>query len=125
MHKDNQLTINTVNCQGLGDCNKRRDIFNYLRKKHFNIYFLQDTHFISDDEKFIQTQWGYKAYFSSFKSNSRGVAVLLNNNCDFCISTELHAIYYCGLHYRGAQIYFGECVWSKLGFSKILLRFIV
>jgi hypothetical protein len=43
MHKDNQLTINTINCKGLGDCNIRQDIFNYLRKKKFNIYFLQDT----------------------------------------------------------------------------------
>jgi exonuclease III len=90
MHKDNHLRINTINCQGLGDCNKRRDMFNYLRNKKFNIYFLQDTHFISDDENFIQAQWGYKAYFSSFKSNSRGVAVLLNNNFDFCITNELN-----------------------------------
>jgi hypothetical protein len=32
--------------------------------------------------------WGYKAFFSSFKSNSRGVAILFNNNCEEKISNE-------------------------------------
>lgn len=90
MHKGSQLKVNTINCQGLGDISKRRDIFNYLKKKNFNVYFLQDTHFTPNDEKFIQTQWGYKAYFSSFKSNSRGVAILFNNNFEFCILNELY-----------------------------------
>ena len=39
------------------------------------MYFLQDTQFTTTDETFIQTQWGYKAYFSSYKSNSREVAI--------------------------------------------------
>ena len=45
-----------------------------------SIVCLQDTHFVSSNEKIIENQWGFKAYFSSFASNSRGVAVLLNNN---------------------------------------------
>lgn len=28
----------------------------------------------------MQTQWGCKAFFNSFKSNLRGVAILFNNN---------------------------------------------
>ena len=35
---------------------------------------------MSSNEKIIENHWGFKAYFSSFASISRGVAVLLNNN---------------------------------------------
>lgn len=80
-----QLKVLTVNCQGLGDPNKRRDVFKILKTKNYNIYFIQDTHFIQEDENLIQTQWGYKAFFSSYKSNSRGVAILFNNNCEITI----------------------------------------
>ena len=89
-HKESHLKVNSVNCQGLGDANKRRDIFACLRKKNLNIYFLQDTHFIPTDEKFIKTQWGYKAYFSSYKSNSRGVAILFYNNFEFSVEKEIY-----------------------------------
>ena len=34
-------------------------------------------------ENFISTEWGYESYFSSYNSNSRGVAVLFNNNFEF------------------------------------------
>ena len=38
---------------------------------------------------YIQSEWGYKCYFSSFTSNARGVAVVFNNNFEFKInSTE-------------------------------------
>lgn len=71
-----QLKVPTANCQGLGDPNKRRDVFKILKPKSYNTYFIQDTHFIQEVENIIQTQWGYKAFFSSYKSNSRGVAIL-------------------------------------------------
>jgi exonuclease III len=32
---------------------------------------------------YIQTQWGFKCIFSSYKSNSRGVAILFNNNFEY------------------------------------------
>lgn len=83
-----QLKVLTVNCQGLGDPNKRRDVFKILKTKNYNIYFIQDTHFIQEDENLIQTQWGYKAFFSSYKSNSRGVAILFNNNCEITIHEQ-------------------------------------
>ena len=54
-----------------------------MRQKKFNIYFVQDTHFNVKDEQFIKAEWGYKAYFASNTSYSRGVAILINNNFDF------------------------------------------
>ena len=41
---------------------------------------LQDTHFTNKEENYIRTQWGFDCLFNNFASNSRGVAILLNNN---------------------------------------------
>lgn len=57
------LSILTLNCQGLGDINKRKDIFKVLKSKSYNIYFLQDTHFVQKEESLIKGPGGYKAYF--------------------------------------------------------------
>ena len=81
------LVISSLNCQGLGDMHKRRDVFHYLRKKSHNIYCLQDTHFDTKIEKYVQAEWGYSCYFSSYKSNARGVAILFNNNFEFKVKT--------------------------------------
>lgn len=77
------LKILSVNCQGLGDIEKRRDVFNFLKSKKCNIYCIQDTHFTNESEMNIKTMWGYECYFSSFSSNSRGVAIMFNNNVEF------------------------------------------
>ena len=74
------IKILSANCQELGNFEKRKDIFKCFRNMKASIVCLQDTHFVSSNEKIIENQWGFKAYFSSFASNSRGVAVLLNNN---------------------------------------------
>ena len=80
-----KISICSVNCQGLGNPSKRRDVFSYLRNKKYSILCLQDTHFTKNIEHIIKSEWGYKAYFSSFSSQSRGVAILFNNNFDFTV----------------------------------------
>lgn len=60
--KENLLKVLTLNCQGLGDINKRKDVFNNLKSKNCNIYMLQDTHFTKEDENIIKTQWGYEVF---------------------------------------------------------------
>ena len=75
-----KITICSLNSQGLGSPAKRRDVLNYLREKKYSIICIQDTHFTKDTEKIITNEWGYKAFFNSFNSRSRGVAIFLNNN---------------------------------------------
>ena len=82
------LKILSVNCQGLRDKVKRKDVFNMLKLKACNIYCIQDTHFTSDLENSIRSMWGYESYFSSVSSNSRGVAILFNNNFEFKVLKE-------------------------------------
>ena len=36
-------------------------------------------------ENCIRAEWGYKSYFASYNSNSRGVAILFNNNLEFLV----------------------------------------
>ena len=78
-----KITLCSLNCQGLGDPRKRRDVLHYLRGKNFSIICLQDTHFTKDMEKIISNEWGYSVYFNSFRSNSRGVAIFFRNNFEF------------------------------------------
>ena len=42
------LKILSVNCQGLRNTSKRRDVFDMLKSKNCNIYCIQDTHFTND-----------------------------------------------------------------------------
>ena len=82
---DNGIKLCSLNCQGLGDENKRRDVFNFLRNHGYSIICLQDTHFSKSRERIIESEWGYKAVFNSFDSRSRGVAILFKNNFEFKI----------------------------------------
>ena len=77
------ITILSMNAQGLGDRNKRKDVLNFLKDKKAAIYFIQDTHFTDEDIKHIYTELGFTSYFSNYTSNSRGVAVFINNTLDF------------------------------------------
>ena len=52
-----EIIMTTINCQGLGGRYKRKYVLNYLKKKQYMIYCLQDTHFSKSDEKVIRTQW--------------------------------------------------------------------
>ena len=47
----NNFKISTLNVNGLGDLNKRRDVFGWLRDKKHDIYFLQETHLKEDSVK--------------------------------------------------------------------------
>ena len=82
------IKVLTVNCQGLGDISKRKDVFDYLKSKQCDIYCIQDTHFTCDIENHVRNSWGYESFFSSFASNSRGVAFLFNNTFEFKVLKE-------------------------------------
>ena len=56
----NTAKVVSMNCQGLADPRKRRDVFHYLRDKSYSIYLLQDTHFDPKLENCIRAEWGYK-----------------------------------------------------------------
>jgi len=84
-----EAKILSVNCQGLRSNEKRLDVFDFLKGKNCHVYCLQETHFTSDIEKFIRTQWGAECLFSSGTSNSRGVAIMFSKNIEFSINDHV------------------------------------
>ena len=77
------LSIASRNCRGLADYAKRRDVLHFLKTKQYSIYCLQDVHSAVHMEDRIRAEWRLDCYFSSFKSNARGVAILFNNNFEY------------------------------------------
>ena len=65
-----------------GHCKKERCIC-FLRSKNCSIYCLQGCHFTPEMENNVRSMWGFDCFFSSFRSNSRGVAILIKNNFEF------------------------------------------
>ena len=61
---------------------KKKRCGEFLKKKNI-LNFLQDTHFTKKEANYIRSQWGFECFFSSFFSQSRGVAILFNNNFDY------------------------------------------
>lgn len=84
------LRILSCNAQGLQGSEKRIDVFEYIKNKIYDIYCLQDTHFVDDKKADIINQWGNsKSIFSNFKSNSRGVAILFSKEIDLQIHRKI------------------------------------
>ena len=88
-----ELNILSVNCHGIGLLPKRTDVldvFNYLKGKCCQIYCLQDTHFsLGVDEKFVRSRWNGDCYFSSYKSNVRGIAILIAKNFEYKVHKSI------------------------------------
>ena len=76
--------------EGLQGTEKRTDIFEYLKNMRQDIYCLQDTHFIKENEINVIDQWGNSnCIFSNFKSNARGVAIFCNKDLDYKIHRKI------------------------------------
>ena len=71
-----EFNICTMNCRGLGEGKKRRDVFHYLRQSHFNIFMLQDIHCARDKENMFRNSWGTDILIAPYRNNARGVAIL-------------------------------------------------
>ena len=84
------LHVLSYNTQGLQGIEKRVDIFEYLKNMRQDIYCLQDTHYIKENEINVIDQWGNSnCIFSNFKSNARGVAIFFNKDLDYKIHRKI------------------------------------
>ena len=86
------ITIGSLNCRGLAEEVKRKDIFLRCKNK-YDIAILTDTHCKKEYENKWQQEWGYTGFFSSHTSNSRGTAILLNNTFPFTVHREIYDKY--------------------------------
>ena len=83
------LSLLSFNTQGLQGLNKRIDVLEFLKDKKYHIYCLQDTHFTEDDVEELKDQWGQNCILSNFKSNARGVAILIGKNVEYTIHKQI------------------------------------
>ena len=79
------LKIGSINVRGLGDNQKRREIFNWLKAKNFSVYFLQEVHCSENARSIWAAEWGDENLFSCCTSAKGGVAILFNNSFGFQI----------------------------------------
>ena len=53
----NNVKFYSLNVHGLSDRKKRKDVFAWLKQKHFSIYCLQDIHVGPSKETYFQQDW--------------------------------------------------------------------
>ena len=63
-------SISSLNCNGIRELNKRRQLFSWLTDKHFDIIYLQETHSTKTDEINWKQEWGGEICFAHGTSNS-------------------------------------------------------
>ena len=80
-----EIQISSLNVRGIGDKQKRSELFNWLRSKKISLYLLQEVHCSNDTISIWSSEWGYKSLFSCCSSAKGGVAILFNNNFSFQI----------------------------------------
>ena len=83
------ITISSFNVRGLGNNKKRRETFQWLRKKNYSIYMLQEVHCTEKSFETWAAEWGYTALFNGLATNKAGVAILFNNNFTFKVLKQL------------------------------------
>ena len=74
------LKFASLNVRGLRNENKRRAMFNYLRRPKYDLICLQETHSNVGDEMLWKAEWGGQIIMSHGTQNSKGVAVLIQKN---------------------------------------------
>lgn len=79
------LKLIAMNCRGLADRLKRKDVLNYIRSKSPDIVLLQDIHVSEEKVNVFLNEWGFEGIVSPGASNARGTAILFNNTFEYVI----------------------------------------
>lgn len=75
------LTLFSLNARGLNTYQKRITLFDWLKDAQFDIIFLQETHFVKENEHIYNSRWfGEKYHALSDSVFSRGVSILFRKN---------------------------------------------
>ena len=80
----NNIVVLSANCQGLRTFEKRIDVLFYMKETGASIVCLQDTHLTEKEINAVKQIWT-DCYLHGFRNNSRGVAILFNNNFEYTI----------------------------------------
>ena len=76
------MKLYSINVRGLRDNQKRREIFNFLKRKQYDIILIQESRSTKDVEQKWEREWGNKCLYSHKTSQSRGVMIMLSSNIE-------------------------------------------
>ena len=71
------IKIASYNVRGVKNDKKRREIFEYLHAKKYDIVCLQETHYDETDKKKWEKEWKGKIFHSIGSNRSKGCAILV------------------------------------------------
>ena len=77
------ISLCSYNVRGIGNANKREQIFTWLKDKKFDICLLQETHSEESRCDTWKQIWGKHCYFSGKSTNSEGVGILINQDLPY------------------------------------------
>ena len=81
-----ELKTIPINCRGLAQAFKGRDVLNCLREKKPDIILLQEIHVKNHTANRFILEWGTKGLVSPCTSRSRGVAILFSNTFEYQVN---------------------------------------
>ena len=74
------LGVGCYNSNGLGSKSKRDRVLNWLKGKKETIFFIQESHSTTENERDWRNSWGGDIIFNHGTSNSTGVAILFKQS---------------------------------------------
>ena len=77
-----------MNCRGLAQQQKRREVLNFLTTLGAEITFLQETHLTNRTSPYFDTVWSGKCFHSYYTANSRGTTILMKASLSYDLISE-------------------------------------
>ena len=73
-----KLRVGSLNVRGMGDCKKRKSIFNFVLKNKLDIILLQETHVCEENNKEWEREWTGTMKHSFGTTQTGGVTILFS-----------------------------------------------
>ena len=70
-------------CARIATAPKRLDLWCKFKEMKADLVFLQETHLVEDDIEKLKREWNISIYLSGTTTNSKGVAILINNTFEY------------------------------------------
>ena len=83
------VKVCSYNVKGLGNKEKRRIIFQWLKDNKVDICLIQEDHYTSTFKETWAKDWDGDMYFSGNNSRSMGVGILLNNTLNIKVKSSI------------------------------------
>lgn len=79
------LHVCSLNCQGLGQKNKRERLVQWCKSQKCDILYAQETHFVKNNAALSNNTDFGNSYHSFGRSNSRGVSIFIKKELQYSL----------------------------------------